>query len=301
MSIVDEIFGKDKLKYKTLEKASKGFTSEVYLTENFVIKIADKDKSGKIKKEISFYKSVQRPYMPKYISSGEYKNKTYLIISRVRGDSLYSIWDRLKNDKREKIVKQISSILSDFNSIEGSFLDKEFRKQPFKSFIKKELENRKKEIEELGLDTSFLSEFVDENLFGLFDKNRYALVYNDAHFDNFLLDGDNLYLIDFDRVIFAPIDYELLIFKLMVDNPQKFASEEDEEKVKKADYKNVYTWLKKYYPKMFEIPKIGSRVKVYQFDYLAKQYARLKNKSQGKKLLRKLLAEFEENIKLGGE
>ena len=59
-------------------------------------------------------------------------------------------------------------------------------------------------------------------------EQKLGLVYNDAHFDNFILSGDELFLIDFDRVVVASIDYELLIIKSMLDNPCKFASEIDQ-------------------------------------------------------------------------
>ena len=102
----------------------------------------------------------------------------------------------------------------------------------------------------------------------LFANNEdLALVYNDAHFDNFILSEDKLYLIDFDRVLFGSIDYELLILKSMLDNPCKFASEVDEPNVKIEDYKNIYEIIKETYADMFEFEFLDDRIFIYQFIY----------------------------------
>ena len=63
------------------------------------------------------------------------------------------------------------------------------------------------------------------------------------------------------------IDYELLIIKSMIDNPTKFANENDEINIKSVDYQKIYSWLKKYVPDMFDFKYIDDRVFVYQFIY----------------------------------
>ena len=78
-------------------------------------------------------------------------------------------------------------------------------------------------------------------------------------------------MIDFDRVRVCPIDYEMLIFKTMCDNPWKFASEEDEEKIIEKDYSAIYQIFKAHYPEMFQIKHIDKRISVYQFNYLMGQ------------------------------
>ena len=67
--------------------------------------------------------------------------------------------------------------------------------------------------------------------------------------------------------MYCSIDYELLIIKQMLDNPIKFASEEDEPNVKDKDYAFVYKQLKEFYPELFEFKYIDDRVYIYQFIY----------------------------------
>ena len=98
-------------------------------------------------------------------------------------------------------------------------------------------------------------------------EQKLGLVHNDAHFDNFIYDNGKIKLIDFDRVLYCSIDYEFLIIKSMVDRPEKFASEEDEENAKKEDYEKFLSILKKYYPEMFNFKFLDDRVFIYQFIY----------------------------------
>ena len=59
-------------------------------------------------------------------------------------------------------------------------------------------------------------------------------------FDNFIYDGEKVYLIDFDRTIITSLDYDMMIFKTMCENPSKFANEEDEDNIIDSEYKNIY-------------------------------------------------------------
>ena len=123
----------------------------------------------------------------------------------------------------------------------------------------------------MGFNTTSLDTLISKELPILFAKNEFGLVYNDAHFDNFIYDNGKLSLIDFDRVRVCPVDYEMLIFKTMCDNPSKFASEEDEEKIIDEHYADIYEIFKSEYPTMFENKYVERRIFIYQFNYLIGQ------------------------------
>ncbi len=93
------------------------------------------------------------------------------------------------------------------------------------------------------------------------------MVYNDAHFDNFLYDGKKLYLIDFDRILYCSIDYELLILQTMVYSPRKFANEIMEPLVNIEDYQEIIPIIKHEYPELFDFKYLSDRVFRYSFFY----------------------------------
>lgn len=291
--LIKHILERENINYIKIEKATSGFTNIVYFVDDMVIKVAkENEKKRKLKKEIDIYKNIELDNIPKYISSGELEGSLYLIISKIKGNSLYSIWHTLSNTQRENCMLQIANILKSFNKQNSDFLCDEYKINNWKDFVISKLDENIYGLEKLGIDTMKLKMFVKEQA-NLFDDNIYGLVYNDAHFDNFIYDNGKIYLIDFDRVIYAPIDYEMMIFKTMCDNPSKFASEQDEDKIFDEDFVNVYSWLKKYYTELFNILNIDKRIKLYQFNYLCNQALSMKNRNIGDKWAKELVQQFD--------
>ncbi len=269
IKLIEKILQKENIEYDNITKSTSGFTNEVYFVdEKLVIKIVSKrSKPEKLKKEIDFYKNVKLDFIPQYVSSGDVDGVDYLIITKLKGKSLYSIWHILTDDQRSNCVLQIAKILKEFNKQNYEFL-------PQKYIQKNNIEKWQKSfalnidiLKRRGFDVDFLIDFAGTKLDKIMQEQELGLVYNDAHFDNFILDGDKVYLIDFDRVLYTSIDYELLIIEQMLDNPCKFASEVDEPNVDINHYKNVRDILIKNYPELFAFEYLQDRVFVYRFIY----------------------------------
>ncbi len=292
-AIIKQILKKENINAKMIKKATSGFTNIVYFADGFVIKIAtDEYTKNKLEKEISIYKNIKINNIPNYISSGTINDYTYLIISKVNGVGLYSIWHTLSYEQRVNCVKQIAKILKEFNKQNAEFLSDEYKMTDWAENIKNKLKNVSNGLKKLTLDTKKLDRFINYKVNNYFGENNFGLVYNDSHFDNFIYDNGKLSLIDFDRVVYAPIDYEMLIFKTMCDNPSKFASEEDEDKIIDSDYSNVYDSFKLYYKEMFNVANVEERIKIYQFIYLADQAINMKNRQIGNSWAKELLVDF---------
>ena len=135
----------------------------------------------------------------------------------------------------------------------------DFFKNSFDSIIKK--------LIEFGCETTFLEMFINKKLKEIMSEQKNAIIYNDAHFDNFIYDGEKLFLIDFDRIIFSPIDYELLIISSMAEKPEKFANEECEKFCNKNDYEPIFKWINEFYPELFDFNFLNERLFVYKFVY----------------------------------
>ena len=275
----------ENIQFNSLKRSTSGFTNVVFFADDYVVKITnDSDNKKSLHKETEIYKHLNLKNIPKYISSGEIEDYSYLIISKIKGNSLYSIWYKLSEVERIDIVKQIANIIKEFHKQESSFLSKEFRFENWLDYISGELKNKSTELKKMNFETVEIDNFINEIIPMLFKENKFGLVYNDAHFDNFLYDGKKVSLIDFDRVCYRPLDYELMIFKTMCDNPSKFASEEDENIVFDKDFECVYKTFKKEYSNLYD-SLTESRVKVYQFNYLIGQAIGIKNYNWAKELI----------------
>jgi hypothetical protein len=291
IELIKDILNKEKLNYNKITKVNSGFTSIVYFVDDMVIKLAlQEEKKKKLKKEIDIYKNISLNNIPQYIASGEFNNYIYLIISKISGKSLYKVWHNLTEIQRANCIEQIAKTLKGFNKQNAEFLNSEYKIIEWEESVLGEFRYNINEIEKLGINTENVSKFVSST--DLFKDNVFGLVYNDAHFDNFIYDKGKIYLIDFDRVVYAPIDYEMLIFKTMCDNPSKFASEEDESNVFNEDFIKVYAWFNKYYKEIFEIKNIDKRIKIYQFNYHCKHALNMNNREFSKEWLKELVDEF---------
>ena len=264
-----EIFGE----HVKLKKVNVGFTNTIYIVnDKYVVKICTNYNNEKsFEKEINFYKSnVNNDLIPKlYYSNIEKKDVPYYyeIIEKVEGVSLYNVWHTLDEEQREKIIKQLCDAMKKFHNNIGDSYD--WTKKTKDLFIN--LYEKAKTLNILNYDESQLL----DNAYSRFDKylesNEFVLIHNDLHFDNIIYNNGKIKLIDFERSIYAPRDFELDILYRMIRKPWKFASEETEEYTKLEDYENIIKYIEKYYPEIIHIDNLYKRLAIYDMVYYFKQ------------------------------
>ena len=249
-----ELFGEN----TKFEKINVGFTNTIYIVnENYVVKICtNPDNEKNFEKEINFYKAnVGNNLIPKLYYSNVERDAVpyyYEIIEKVEGVSLYNVWHTLNESQREDIIKQLCDAMKQFHSNVGENYD----------WTKKTSE-------------LFNQELID-NAYSKFDlyleTKEFVLVHNDLHFDNIFYNDGKIKLIDFERSIYAPRDFELDILYRMIRKPWKFASEETEEYTKLEDYEYIMKYIEKYYPELIHIDNLYKRLAIYDMIYYLKQY-----------------------------
>lgn len=258
----------------TVEKLNIGFTNTVYVLDNkYILKICSNiDNEPDFKKEIIFYnENKENSLIPKLYHYDESKSiipYMYEIIEKIDGVSLYNVWHLLNENERKNIIKQICDAMRLFHSHNGEYIDwKKYIKNNFiylwKIAIEKNLFNQK----EKELIESAIMKFDY-----LLETNEFVLVHNDLHFDNIFYNNGKIKLIDFERSMIAPKDFELDIFYRMVRLPWKFASEETEEFTKIDDYSNIMNYVNEFYPELLNIPNIYERLAIYDMLYFMEQY-----------------------------
>ena len=268
-NLIIDICEKNNIKCESIKKADSGFTNIVHIVDDeYIVKVINTfTKPEKLQKEIVFYKNVKIDAMPKYVASGTISGKDYLIIKKLNGKSLYTVWHTLTKQQRKEAVVQIANILNEFHKQKGEFLTEKFVQTDWILKWQKSFDLNIKILKNKGFDTSFLENFKNTKLIETFKENKPCLVHNDGHFDNFLYDNGKVYIIDFDRVLYCSIDYELMVISMMVDNPKKFASEVTEKFVVNDEYGDIMNVLKAYAPDMFDFKYIKDRVFIYKFIY----------------------------------
>ena len=132
--------------------------------------------------------------------------------------------------------------------------------------------NKAKELKLFTSEEQELLEGAYSSFNEYLESDEFVLIHNDLHFDNVFYDNGKIKLIDFERSIYAPRDFELDILYRMIRKPWKFASEENEQYAKLEDYENIMTYIEKYYPELIHIDNLYQRLAIYDIVYFLKQY-----------------------------
>jgi serine/threonine protein kinase len=276
MEIIDEIVNKHKILFGSkpiIKKINIGFTNTIYsINEKYIVKICtNHDNEENFKNEIEFYNNNKfNKNIPKLYYSCINKKEIiyfYEIIEKISGVSLYSIWHKLDEKERQNTIKKLCKIIKSFHKkkYESYNWSKYLKERFVKLYLKaNELKVFNKEDKETINDA--FSKF-DDYLF----SDDFVLVHNDLHFDNIFYNNGEIKIIDFERVLIAPRDFELDIYYRMIRNPIKFASEEEEKYIKESDYLNIIKYTKEYYPKLFDIPNLEKRLAIYDMVYYMEQ------------------------------
>ena len=103
------------------------------------------------------------------------------------------------------------------------------------------------------------------------ESDDFVFIHNDLHFDNIFVNDGKIKIIDFERSMFAPRDFELDILYRMIRKPWKFASEETEQYIESSDYTNIMLYINKYYSKLLNVPNLSQRLAIYDMVYFFKQ------------------------------
>ena len=251
-----------------------GFTNTLYnVNDEYIVKICtDINNEKKFKKEINFYNSNKdNNLIPKLFYSDVDKSTIsymYEVLEKIDGVSLYDVWYKLNENEREDIIKQLCDAMKKFHSNKGKYYD--WVKRTSDLFI--ELYKKAKESNLFSKEEFYLLDEAYSKFSKLLKSEEFVLVHNDLHFDNIFYKDGKIKLIDFERSIYAPKDFELDILYRMIRKPWKFASEENEKYTKLNDYENIMIYIEKYYPELIHIDYLYKRLAIYDMVYFLKQY-----------------------------
>lgn len=255
-----------------VEKINVGFTNTIYnINDSFIVKICTNiNNENEFQKEIDFYKSnEENSLFPKlYYSSNDKKDIPYLyeIIEKVEGVSLYNVWHTFNEEQREEIIKQLCIAMKHIHSNTGKCYD--WTKNIKDQFIL--LYEKAKKLSIFNDDEEKLLYNAYTKFEKYLESNDFVLIHNDLHFDNIFFYASKIKIIDFERSMYAPRDFELDIIYRMIRKPWKFASEETEQYINLSDYSNIMLYIEKYYPELVNIPNLYKRLAIYDIVYFLK-------------------------------
>ena len=262
------------LKDKQFELITAGFTNTIYSVDNYIVRICiDSKNEERFENEVNFYKeNKDNNGIPKLYVSDTKKSVVpyyYEILEKVSGKTLYELWYRLSDSERIKIVIQIIDILKPFHS-------KEVKGYDFLEMLKTKILYLK---DKCNLDNELFNDLINM-CYKYFKKNTFGLIHGDLHFDNFMYDGTNLHLLDFERCMVAPIDYDFRIFSKYNSQPYLWASAKTDMLTVESDYQDLMSIFLENYKELNEIPYINERLDFYSIIESLENYKNTKNKER---------------------
>ena len=201
--------------------------------------------------------------------------------------SNYKPWYKLSDIERRKIVIKIIDILRPFHS-------KDVKGYEFLEMLKtKVLYLRDK----CNLDEEMFNDLIDM-CYKYFKDNTFGLVHGDLHFDNFMYDGTNLHLLDFERCMVAPIDYDFKIFSRYSVQPYLWASAKTDMVTVESDYQDLMSLFLENYPELSNIPYINERLEFYSIIESLDNYKNTKDEERLEEVREKIQRLKEQEIKI---
>lgn len=276
--IIDKIVQQNSSLFGSKPKKNKiniGFTNTIYnINDLYIVKICtDENNEEEFKKEIDFYNSNKNnTLIPKLYYSSINKNDVpyfYEIIEKVDGVSLYNVWHTFSEEQREDIIRQLCDAMRQIHSNVGEKYD--WNKSMQEKFIS--LYTQAKNLNIFNKEEQKLLDYAYSKFKKYLESNDFVLVHNDLHFDNIFynINDGKIKLIDFERSMYAPRDFELDILYRMIRKPWKFASEETEQYTDSSDYTNIMLYIEKYYPELVNNPNLYQRLAIYDMVYFLAQ------------------------------
>lgn len=278
LSTANKILAKNNLPpVQNIKKSEVGFSNTVYeLDDRYILKVCTDDKQNEAPFRLEaqlydYYKDKLK--VPQLIAFNDEKTLipySFMLYHRIAGDNLYNVWHTMSVDERRDIIRQFCEMLKAINDTELTDLPTTIELEPVESW-RKVIEARLDKYLPIAEQMQTLSpeiissvrQFVAQHASSL-DEQKLALTYWDVHFDNVLVQGNQIVgLLDLERTEIASIDFVLDTAKRMVVFPKKYMSEYAEQFAKDEDYKDLLHWYKEFYPALFNFTSTERRLDLY--------------------------------------
>ena len=265
-----DLFGEN----PNVEKINVGFTNAIYeVDKKIIIKICNNiNNEENFRKEIEFYNANKdNTLIPKlYYSNTEKTDIPYFyeILEKIDGITLYNVWHTFTEKQKEDVIKQLCEAMKSMHSNKGeSYNWQDYLNNKFVPLF-----NQAKDQKILNDEEVNLLEKAHECFGKYLEANEFVLIHNDLHFDNIFINDGKIKIIDFERAMYAPRDFELDILYRMIRKPWKFAGDDTEEFTDEKDYLTIMNYIEKYYSDLINTDNLYQRLAIYDIIYFLKQY-----------------------------
>ncbi len=247
---------------EAFEPAKSGVNGDrVFLSDNYVIKFFEGRKEKYFKNECLIYNELKSDYRSLLIDSGIIQGIKYILMTRAKGNTLYSIWNELDTTERDSCVYQISEILKEISDLQKAQII-DFREEL--NLLYKDIMSQ---ISLSDCMSKKIAEFFNYTIQFISSQEKGFLTYIDVHFDNFLYYDGRIKAIDFEALKIAPLDFQMDRWCRMSRHPQIYANNIDKKYIKDENFLELVNSMKKYYSEAFSYDHQLERLHLYSLIY----------------------------------
>lgn len=266
MDILTSILLKHNIKESFINAKKMDKENRIFISDNFVVKIYYPKKFQYYYNELEVYKNLSnKDYLANLHGYGEEEGYKYIIISRLKGKSLFDSWDSYDVTQRKDFIKQISTILKDINNIRNEEVN-------FKDHLNNIFNSTFNSLEFSKNFLEYIKETYLELLTCISDIEDANLIHIDTHFYNFFVNDGKIFAYDFENTIMAPLDYQLLRWYRMWRYPESFYYPKNSLTQEQIDSYNILMpELLNNYESLYKNKNYNERVKLYSLIYLLQE------------------------------
>ena len=128
-------------------------------------------------------------FIPKIHRYGEVENYNYIIVSKINGVTLHSVWHNIEFENKISIMNDVGLFLKSMHSIPLDNISK--KKQDWNLFLENQINNCTNYHAKKGVSTILLSQidkFISQNLQSYEAENSICFLSGDVHYWNILVE-----------------------------------------------------------------------------------------------------------------
>ncbi len=281
LSLVKGILTNNNIRYKDVTPVTGGFNNKVLNVDNkYILKIGNSEESLNIfrNEEELFIKIGKSANVPEILHVGSYENYAYQIQVYIEGEKIFNKWSRIENQRKIRIIDSLAIQLKglhghNLSNSFGRWSEVDLVSNTWREYITKLFNTSIKYVQDSnsGIGASIIDSWVsffEANIDLLVDSQKSTL-HGDVWFENIIVDkNDNVTLIDFEYILTAPIEFELVIPELISMYPNLVSSQH----YKTGDFSDFVPLLLQSYPDLMKIANLREKVDLYQFVYNLYKY-----------------------------
>ena len=270
-----------------------GFSHKIYLSDKYVLKICyNKKKEEDFLNEIEFYKNNHYDFIPKLVHYDISKKDIpyyYIVITRIDGYNLFTIWSKLNNYERDFILEQLKIIMDiihvkspekiNYKDVYFKEFDKSFDMAKNQKIFSN---NQIKCLEEIR-------KIINKNFY----MNTCYQIHGDLQFNNIMCTKDGeIKIIDFENVHYAPLEKEFYYILRMAYDPKSFLNRDNKCYIDEDSFNSIIGKIYELYPKICSSKSFEYNIFLFEILNALKWITKYPKYEKYHKILFKKIKEF---------